>query len=147
MMSGMRPATLSSRHGHPLFKELAIRWDVLRFSRTLWRFFPRWQLTGLFLLVMASVLFLASQGSLWGPFLLFPAVSYLAQCFHETWPKALESYIPQLLAQAREAHQAGHLSRSLRLARTAEALTKDYRYHTQALELQAQLLLLQGFGA
>jgi hypothetical protein len=87
MLAGVQPFTSAPHSTRPQLHELRIRWGIWRFRRTLWRFFARWQLRGLFL-----------------------------------------------------------LNRALRLARAAWLAAKYAKFHDQALEQRARLLLLQGRG-
>ncbi|HYH97206.1 hypothetical protein [Hyalangium sp.] len=138
---------MATRDAHPLLEEIALRWSIWRCKGTLWKIFNRWQLGCIFLLLIASTLLLSSQYNLRGTFLVLPVMSYLARCFEATWPEAAEAYTARLLARARKAHQSGSLGRALRLARRAEALTRNARTHAQAVELQGRILVQQGCGA
>lgn len=153
MLHGMRPPAWAPRAMRPFLEELALRWGIWRNKGTFWKLFKRWQLQGLFLLLMASTFWLAHHGTVWGIFLGFVAVLYLTRCFDETWPKPLEARARRLLARAHEAQREGRLNEALRLARMAEAMTNynsansSSAPNTLALAYQAWLLLLKEHGA
>ncbi|WP_224365284.1 LON peptidase substrate-binding domain-containing protein [Hyalangium versicolor] len=142
----MQPPTSAAVSAQALLNELRTRWQLWRFKRTFWKFFARWQLLGIFLVLLTGLLVLSYRGYPWGIFLVLPAVSYLARCFEETWEEAREPHAEKLLTRARAAQRAGKLNRALQLARTAWAVTRTAECHDQALEQQARSLLLQGDG-